>query len=95
MAKVKGKAAGAAKVKTPRKPRVAAETFLPGMEPPRIKEIDDAATYYYEVMMDRVEKSKEEDEAKTQLIEKMAKNNLERYKTSDGLVVREQVEREV
>lgn len=61
--------------------------FLPGMEPPRIKAIDDAAETYYEVMMDRCKLSKEEDEAKDNLIDKMKEHGMARYETPDGLVV--------
>ena len=60
---------------------------LDGMEPPSIKALDDAADNYYEAMMDRVKLSKEEDEAKTNLIEKMKEHGLDRYETASGYVV--------
>lgn len=72
--------------KKPRAPRLRQDS-LPGMETPRIKAIDDAAATYYEVMMDRCKLSKEEDEAKDSLIDKMKENGVDRYETADGLVV--------
>src|SRR4051794_37386802 len=86
MAKDKAGQNGKGKVKAPRK-RVEKATFLPTMEPVTIPEIDAAATYYYEVMMDRVEKSKEEDTAKDALIDAMNKAGQTRYQTPEGLVV--------
>jgi hypothetical protein len=59
---------------------------LEGLEPPRIKAIDDAADTYYEVMMERCKLSKEEYEAQTALLEVMMKENLTRY-VYDGKVV--------
>jgi hypothetical protein len=61
--------------------------FIPGTEPPLIREIDDAAETYYEAMMERVKLSKDEDEAKQNLIDKMVKHDIERYETPDGLVI--------
>ena len=61
--------------------------FLPGMDPPSIKAIDDAADIYYDVMTERVKLSKEEDEAKDNLIDKMKEHGLDRYETADGKVV--------
>ena len=60
---------------------------LNGMEPPRIKKIDDAAENYFEVMQDRCKLSKEEDEKKSALIDVMNQHKLDRYETPEGLVV--------
>ncbi len=54
---------------------------------PSIPALDNAADNYYDAMMDRVKLSKEEDEAKDNLIDKMKEHGLERYVTGDGLVV--------
>ena len=74
------------KAKEPRakKPK---QGFLPDMEPPSIKAIDDAAENYWEVMMERTKLSKEGDEKKTALIEVMRENKLDRYETPEGIVV--------
>lgn len=56
-----------------------------GIAPP-IPELDSAAENYYDVMMERVKLSKEEDETKTALIELMRTNNLTRYEY-DGRIV--------
>ena len=61
--------------------------FLPDMEPPSIKAIDDAAENYWEAMMERTELSKQEDEKKTALIEVMRENKLDQYETAEGIVV--------
>ena len=76
----------AKKARAKRKPKPK-QGHLDGMEPPRIKPLDDAADNYYEVMMDRVKLSKEEDEMKTALIEKMKEHGLDRYETPDGKIV--------
>lgn len=60
---------------------------LPGMEPLSVREIDDAAANYFEVMTDRCKLSKDEDEAKDCLIDKMKTHGVDRYETPDGLVV--------
>ena len=60
---------------------------LDGMAPPSIKEVDAAAEDYDETMRRRVKLSKEEDEAKTALIEVMKTHNLAQYTTPDGLLV--------
>ena len=60
---------------------------LAGLEPPRIKKIDDAAEVYYDVMTARCKLTKEEDEAKDNLIDKMKEHQVDRYETPDGLVV--------
>lgn len=73
--------------KKPRKPRdKAKQGHLDGMAPPSIPSIDQAAENYYEVMMDRVKLSKEEDQAKDALINEMNVNSLQRYEY-DGKVV--------
>ncbi len=60
--------------------------YLPEMEPPTFKDIDSAAENYYDTMQERVKLSGEEDEAKTNLIEKMRSHDLERYEY-DGKIV--------
>lgn len=60
---------------------------LNGMEPESIRAVDDAADNYYEAMRERVKLSKEEDEAKDNLIDKMKENKLDRYESAHGLVV--------
>ncbi len=73
-----------AKART-RKPK-AKQAYLPDMEPPSIKVIDQCAENYYDVMQERVALSADEDEKKTALIEKMKEHGLERYEY-DGKVV--------
>lgn len=82
MAKTKSPAA----TKAPKQPKPK-QGHLPGLEPPRIKAIDDAAETYFEVMTDRCKLSKEEDEAKDNLIDCMLKAGQTRYVTADGLTV--------
>ena len=65
----------------------AKQGYLEGMDPPRIKAIDDAADTYYDVMQERCRLSKEEDEAKDNLIDKMKESGVDRYETPDGLIV--------
>jgi hypothetical protein len=57
------------------------------LAPPIIKPIEDAADTYYDVMVERCKLSKEEDEAKDNLIDKMKEHGVERYVTRDGKVV--------
>lgn len=79
---------------SPKKPRAKREpkpkqNYLPieGIEPPSIPALDDAADTYYEAMQERIGLSKEEDEAKTNLLMKMKEEGLARYETKHGLVV--------
>lgn len=65
----------------------AKQAHLDGMEPPSIKAIDDAAENYYDTMQDRVKLSREEDEAKTALIEKMKEHGFERYEYEGKVVM--------
>lgn len=67
--------------------RKAKQPRLPGMEPESIKELDDAAEIYFDAMQARVKLSKEEDEAKDNLIDKMKEHGTDIYETPDGLVV--------
>ena len=60
---------------------------LDGMEPPSVRAVDEAAEIYFDVMQDRCKLSKEEDEAKDNLIDKMNKAGLAMYHTVDGLLV--------
>jgi hypothetical protein len=78
--------------KTKRKPAKKAKAkakqpFLEGMEPPRIKAIDEAAEIYHDAKMDRVKLSKDEDEAKDNLIDLMKQHDIALYETPDGLIV--------
>jgi hypothetical protein len=59
----------------------------PDLAPPSIPEIDAAAETYYEAMTDRQKLSKEEDDAKVNLIDVMKTHKQSRYTTPDGLVV--------
>ena len=70
-----------AKTKKPR------QKHLPGLKPPSIPALDEAAETYYEVMIERCKLSKDEDAAKDNLIDRMKQHDVERYETPDGLVV--------
>ncbi len=61
--------------------------FIEGMEPESIREIDDAAENYEEVVQERTKLSKEEDEKKDALIDVMTEHKLDRYESPSGLVV--------
>ncbi len=63
------------------------KTYLPDMEPESIPELDSAADIYYDAMQERVRLSKEEDEAKDNLIDKMKEHGLTLYETREGLIV--------
>ena len=76
----------AAKAKRPRTRRPK-QAVLPGTEDQFIAALEDATATYYDVMIDRCKLSKEEAEAKDNLIDKMKENACERYETADGLVV--------
>jgi hypothetical protein len=52
---------------------------IPGTEPDRDSQLDDAAEVYYDAMMDRVRHSKSESEAKDSLIEMMLSKGVQRY----------------
>lgn len=67
--------------------RRAKQGHLDGMAPPSIPALDDAADTYYEAMQERCRLSKDEDEAKDNLIDKMKEEGMDRYETPDGLVV--------
>lgn len=69
------------------RPSRAKQGYIDGMEPPSHKDVDHAAENYFEVMRERCKLSKEEDEKKTALIEKMKEHGIDRYETPDGLVV--------
>lgn len=73
--------------KTKNRPKRQKATFLPGMEPPSVPELDNAADAYYEAKTDRQAKTEVEKNAKTNLIEKMVAEKLTRYETPNGLVV--------
>lgn len=77
-----------AKTKKPRPPRQRKpkQTYIPGTEPPCFPEIDGAAENYYEAMQERVKLSKEEDEAKDNLIDKMKAHGLTRCEYDDKVV---------
>lgn len=79
----------ATKAKKPpkaRKPK-AKQEFLEGMEPPRVKAIDDAADNYFDTMQDRKALSETEDEQKDALIDLMKEHGMDRYVMPDGKVV--------
>lgn len=76
----------AEKAKRPPRKR-AKQGHLPGMEPITIPALEGAAANYYDVIMERVDLSKQEADAKQNLLGKMHENKLERYITGDGLVV--------
>lgn len=76
----------AEKAKRPPRKR-AKQRHLPGMEPETIPALEGAAANYYDVMMERTELSKQEADAKSNLIAKMHEHKLERYVTADGLIV--------
>lgn len=61
--------------------------YLPEMDPPRNRAVDAAAETYFDTMQERCKLSKEEDEAKDNLIDKMKESGMDRYETPDGLVV--------
>ena len=63
------------------------QQFIPGTEPPSVPRIDQAAKNYHEVMTERCELSKQEDDAKQNLIAIMKEHGLVRYETKNGLVV--------
>ena len=67
--------------------RKAKQGRLPSMEPESIQELDDAAEIYFDAMNARCKLSKEEDEAKDTLIDKMKEHKIDLYETPDGLVV--------
>lgn len=67
-----------------RKPR---QGWIDGMEPESFPDVDDAAEIYFEAMTARCKLSKEEDEAKDNLIDKMTEHKVASYTTPDGLVV--------
>lgn len=60
---------------------------LDGMEPPRIKAIDQAAKVYHNAKKERMALSEEEDQAKDNLIDKMKEHDLQYYETPDGVIV--------
>ncbi len=60
---------------------------IPGTEPGGIAELDTAADSYYDTMQSRLKLTKEEDEAKTTLIEAMKRHQVKSYESTDGIVV--------
>lgn len=76
-----------AKVKTEKRGRRPKQEWIEGTAPPSIPVLDDAAATYYEAMTDRVQASSLENQAKDNLIDKMKENGVDRYESSDGLVV--------
>lgn len=79
-------AATKAKKRAPRAKKLK-QQFIPGTEPESIPAIDAAAETYHEVMTERCGLSKQEDEAKDNLIDKMKEHGVDRYETPHGLVV--------
>lgn len=68
-------------------PEALAEWFVRSFAPPGGLVCDPFSGNYFEVMQERCKLSKEEDEAKDNLIDKMKEYGCERYETPDGLVV--------
>jgi hypothetical protein len=64
---------------TKQRKKRATQQRIPGTEPDRDRELDDAAEAYYDAMMDRVRHSKSEAETKDSLIEKMLSRGVTRY----------------
>jgi len=75
------------KAKRERKPRSKQPFLHESMEPPCIPDLDAAADIYFDAMQERCKLSKEEDEAKQNLIAKMIEHGETLYTTKDGLVV--------
>lgn len=69
--------------KKPKRER-AQKQHLPGMEPPRIKELDKAARSYVQTRDERMALTKDEVNAKTLLLELMKKHQLTVYDTPEG-----------
>lgn len=72
---------------TKKRPKRGKQLRFEGMEPPSVPALDDAAETYYEAIQHRVRLSREEKDAKINLIEKMKENGVDRYETPDGLIV--------
>ncbi len=72
--------------KAKRKPRQK-PAYIPGLEPPSIPELDDAAEAYYEAKTDRQAASEVEKNTKESLVEKMVSHGQTRYITANDLVV--------
>lgn len=71
--------------KTPGRKRTAkGQTFIPGTEPPRIKEIDDKANEYRKLRDKRMKLGMEEGELKTELLDLMHKHELKSYSVLDS-----------
>lgn len=73
--------------KTRKRPEKTRQTYLNGMESPRLPEVDDAADNYFDLAKEKAKVQEEEDEAKEKLIELMRKHKLKRYETEGGKVV--------
>lgn len=69
-----------------RKPRTR-QGFLPDMEPPSHKDIDDAAEDYVDARDARMRMLKTEIDAKGRLLERMREHALTTYKTPEDYVV--------
>lgn len=76
----------ATKTRKPR-PKRGKQLRIEGMEPESIPEIDQAAEIYHARKLERCAMSKEEDEAKDNLIDAMLKAGVTKYETPDGLTV--------
>lgn len=74
------------KPKRTRKPR-AKQGYLPDMEPPSVKAIDDAAENYYDTMLERKSLGELEGQQKDALIGLMKEHGMSRYTLPDGKVV--------
>jgi hypothetical protein len=78
----------ATKTKKPRSGRRPRQPMLmEDLEPPRIKELDDAADDYHALKEQRMELTKQEAEAKQRVVELMKSNDLVKYTTASDLEV--------
>jgi hypothetical protein len=75
----------------PRRKR-AKQTMIPGTEPERIKEIEDAAENYVSARDERMGLTEEETKRKVRLIEAMKKYDLETYNFAGYMVERNRIE---
>jgi len=61
--------------------------YLDGIEPPSIKEIDEAAEEFYDAKLELKELKEKSDGARDKLVELLQANQLETYKTPEGILV--------
>lgn len=73
--------------KRPPRAKKAKQGFLPEMEPPSHKDIDQQADLYFEAKTERMRLTEEETNQKQALLTAMKKHELTHYETPDGLLV--------